>query len=547
MATAPRPLRSPGARPATSSASLDVTMQHLLRPASPLLVAALGAALVASSCRSDDLGSSRGPAPAPSKDRATAIEAAAAAPDAVGTTRVALAFPTGERATSALLLEKEMPAEVIKGKPFEYLLVVQNLTDAPLANVRLTDTVPVGLEVESRDPVADVAGELARWDLGTLAPRASKTVRVSAVASTSTDLETCATVEYESRLCATVKVVAPALDVVLVAPEEALAGDPLEVTVTVTNSGSGDARGVRVVEELPEGLTTASGQTRVVMDFGTLSSGASKSRTVELVAAGPGSYTHAASAEAGGGLSSTAEPVTTILREPRLALELTGDAEVRAGRPYAARAVVANTGDGRSEETTVRVALPAGVRAITFSEGGRELEGALEWSVGVLEPGASRALEMSLRATASGVLVTEAAATGRGAEAQAATLRTAVTGVSALGLEVGDESDLIVVGEEVTYRIVVENEGSAEDQQVVVSAEVEPGIEIVRAEGPVEATVEGRSVRFEPLAVLAPGETVELLVTVRSTVELDSRFQVSVVSASKTRPVTATESTNFVK
>lgn len=519
---------------------------RLLHQAPRFLAGMAAATLLMAGCRtsySDDGGGSIDL----DVDTVAAEEAAAGLtePGVEGPERISMAFPTGDRSTSAVLLEKEIPAEVIKGQPFEYLLVVQNLTDRDLENVRLTDTVPAGLSVESREPVANVAGDLATWDLGTLAARATKTVKVQAIANTLEDFETCATVEYESRLCAMVRVIAPALDIVITAPEEGLSSDPFEVTVTVTNTGSGDAKGVRVVEELPEGLTTLSGQSRIVMDFGTLEGGQSESKSVRLRAAQGGAFTQTATAEASSGLSATATPVTTMLREPQLSIRMTGDAEVRAGRPYAAQVVLSNTGDGISEETALLVNLPQGVRAVTFTEGGKDTASGITWEVGSLAPGESRVFDMRLRAPEEGVLVTEAVASSRSSNEQAATLRTELAGLAALGLSVSDESDLIPVGEDVTYLIVVENEGSADDTNIAVSAVIEEGIEVVQADGDSSTTVEGNTIRFDTIPVLTPGQTVELRVTVRSTVELDSRFQVSVVSDTKTRPISQTESTDF--
>ena len=151
-------------------------------------------------------------------------------------------------------------------------------------------------------------GDKAVWDLGALPAGSTKTLTVKGVPSEIGALKTCATVQYEAKLCATTNVVAPALEVLLTAPAEGLACDPLDVTVKVTNAGTGDARNVRVTEELPEGLTTLAGQRRILMDFGTLSSSQSKEQTVKLKAARGGAYTQTASAEANGGIAAAAAP-----------------------------------------------------------------------------------------------------------------------------------------------------------------------------------------------------------------------------------------------
>src|SRR4051812_49553416 len=49
--------------------------------------------------------------------------------------RHSLAVPTGNRATSAVLVEKLAPREARLNRPYDYRIRVTNLTDAPLADV----------------------------------------------------------------------------------------------------------------------------------------------------------------------------------------------------------------------------------------------------------------------------------------------------------------------------------------------------------------------------------------------------------------------------
>ncbi len=90
------------------------------------------------------------------------------------------------------------------------------------------------------------------------------------------------------------------------------------------------------------------------------------------------------------------------------------------------------------------------------------------------------------------------------------------------------------------------NQGSAPDQNVLITCEVEEGIEIVNAGGDASATVTGSAISFAEIPSLEPGAEMNLRVTVKSTKALNSRFSVSLTSADMTRPVTETESTRFV-
>ncbi len=475
------------------------------------------------------------------------VQPVAAAAPLADARKSEMAFPTGERKTSALLLEKEMPREVILDSPFEYRIRVQNLTDGALEDVRVTDSIPANLQIEGTEPVGEVAGDQAVWNLGKLAPRASKTLIVHGVATGVGTLSTCATVEYRSALCAQATVVSPTLVVELSAPEEGLSCDEFDLTVTVTNSGTGDARDVKVIDELPDGLTTPSGQRRVVMDFGTLASAQSKEKTIKVQASRAGTFEHVVTAEARGGLTATGEPVTTLLREPILDLAMTAVENSLAGRPVETAIVVANTGNGISESTMVRVKLPAGVEVEGTPEGASKSGDGILWELGTLAPGEKRDLSLRYLASKSGSFVTEAKASGRCAQEVTATARTEIRGLPALLLEVVDESDLILVGDNVTYEIRVENQGSASDTDIRVECLVEEGIQIVGTGETYSAEVTDRKVVFDTIPELKPGGKVVMTVTVRSSRELDSRFTVNLTSAQKTRPVTEMEATNFYK
>ena len=460
---------------------------------------------------------------------------------------ISMAFPTGERATSAVMLEKEMPGEVILNNEFEYRIRVQNLTDRALDSVRVTDSIPSGFEVVSTEPAGQVVGDSATWNLGSLAPRSAKTLSVTGRATEMGEITACASVDYESSLCATTTVVSPALEIVVEVPEEALACDPFETVVTVTNSGTGEARDVQVINELPEGLTTPTGQRRIVMDFGTLGSSKSKERKLRLKASKAGSFTQTAKAEGASGLTSSSAPATIRLVEPKLALEMSARERVLATQPFETTLRVENTGDGPSEETVVRVKLPRNSEVIESSDDAEESSTGLTWKLGTLAPGESRDLTYRMKGTLNGTLVAEAKAVGRCADEQTATARTDVRGKAALKLELADESDLILVGDSVTYKIEVLNQGSAPDEDIVLTCSVEDGVEILSTGGDAEGTIDGRTVTFAPIASLAPGEEVTLEVTVKSSREFDSRFGVSMMSKELERPVEENESTNFVK
>jgi len=340
--------------------------------------------------------------------------------------RIRLAFPTGDPRTSAILLEKEVPAEVVLETPFEYRILVENLTDRNLVQVRVQDSLPPGFKVESTEPASRIVGGVARWELGMLAPHSLKTITVRGRATEMGVITTSATVDYVASLQATTRVIAPNLEVSIDVPSESVVTRPFDLTVRVINSGTGAARDVRIIDELPEGMVTETGQRRIVMDFGALASGQSKEKTITVIANAAGRFEHNVRAVAAGGIEVDASPAMTVLLEPRLALTVKAPGEAKAATPIRIELTIANTGDGVSDGTTIRCRLPVGVELVSVSEEGAIDDGVVAWWIGALEPGASKRVAFTVWRDKAGAFVTETKAKARGAIDVTATARTIV-------------------------------------------------------------------------------------------------------------------------
>ena len=100
------------------------------------------------------------------------------------------AYPTGDKASSILLLERLMPAEVRLGQPLTYTLKVTNLTAIEVQDVVLTEQLPPGLRTQNIEPKATRAeARQAVWEWKKLAPRESKSIRVTGLAETVGELD----------------------------------------------------------------------------------------------------------------------------------------------------------------------------------------------------------------------------------------------------------------------------------------------------------------------------------------------------------------------
>ena len=216
-------------------------------------------------------GVNRAPAPAPRAEAKPMAEQPKAAPAPARSGSAVMYLPTGERNTSAVMVERTSPGEVVAGQNFTYDIIVTNLTDMALNSVMVSDQPSGNFKFVSADPAQKTSGNVYAWELGNLPGRQSKTIHVTGTAPAAGTITHCCEVTYNNALCQTINVVQPAIRVVkTITPADITVCDTATVKIDVTNTGSGAARNVKVKDPLPTGMTTADGKTTVEFAAGTL-------------------------------------------------------------------------------------------------------------------------------------------------------------------------------------------------------------------------------------------------------------------------------------
>jgi len=458
-----------------------------------------------------------------------------------------LAYPTGDRSTSGVLIEKGIPQEVSVGQPFEYVIRVTNLTSLELHDVVVTDSIPGNFNLSDATPNwRSRDGGVATWVMSNLGPRESREIRVRGDASETGMVTTCATVSYNTQLCAAIKVVQPALKLVKAMTPAVLQCEEIEVKYTVSNNGSGAARNVKITDTLPEGLVTVNDKSAVVTPVGTLGPGESKTYAIKLRATKTGSFSNRAVASADGGLESESSAQTVVTR-PVLAITKQGPESLYVGRNITYTITVRNTGDGEARDTVVEDSLASSVEFVSASDGGALNGRNVVWNLGTLAPDAARTLSLTVKPSAKTSVRNVATASAFCADAVTATTDTAVKGIPAILLEVVDVNDPVEVGGQTTYVITATNQGSALGRNVRIVCTLEDAHQFVSASGATRGSSDGKTVTFEALPELAVGGKATWKVVVRAASEADARFKVTMTEDQLKRPVEETEATNFYK
>jgi len=456
------------------------------------------------------------------------------------------AYPTGRRETSAVLVERGVPAEVQSGQRYTYVIRVTNLTPSAISKVALQDTAPEGFEVPEGAPAAAVVQGVATWNIGSLAGNASATVKGSGLAGSPGEFEQVCRVSWDAALVARTMITLPKLELEKSADEKVVLIDGVTYTYKIVNAGTGTARDVKIEEPLPTGITTSDGKETVMIDVGALAAGQTRSFTVMCKAAKKGQYSSVARATAFGGLEAATGTVTVLVTMPELSVASETPERAAIGQTFQHKITVKNTGDGPSRKTVVEATVPPATDFVGADSEGRMEGGMVRWHLGTINAGQAKTVTLDLRARTAGEALVNATVTGHGWESTAAEAkRTELYGIATIDMDVADNADPIEVGQNVTYTIRVTNQGTAPATNLKIRCNLEAGMTYVSATGATGAAAEGDAVSFEAVPELAPKATIEWQVIIQAAKAGEVRFKVQLSSDQFSRPVEESAATRF--
>lgn len=213
--------------------------------------------------------------------------------------------------------------------------------------------------------------------------------------------------------------------------------------------------------------------------------------------------------------------VSTQVLAPRLAVTISGPKEAYLGQPIAYKVTVTNHGDAPAIATRVRLgSTPGHVQFVSAmgADGARlasEREGGGE-SLGTLAPNESRSLTINFNTLQNGPLSVDATAAAKCAHDVTTYANTNIAAVTASALIVTHDPDPVMVGNNVTYKVIVENKGSVPDHNVRVAATLPESEQYVSASGQSEVSNNGHDITFGAIATLEPKQRVVWTVTTKA-------------------------------
>ncbi|MFM8734626.1 MAG: hypothetical protein ACKOC8_05460, partial [Pirellulales bacterium] len=452
--------------------------------------------------------------------------------------------------TPQVAVEKRGPREVSVGKTARYEIVVRNVGSATAHDVLLRDSVPQGTALVTTTPPAspinqasgDADGVLV-WSLGALAAGEQAVVSMEVMPQVEGEIGSVASVSFRTDASVRSRATKADLRIECQQPAPVLIGRDLQVTITVTNPGTGVATGVVLEGFLPETVSHRSGR-ELEFDVGQLRPG--ESRTIDLVLGtrGPGMQPARLMARADGGVE-TAHQLPIEVTAPTLELAIDMPLRRFLQRPATCAISMVNAGTAPAQAVELAAQLPPGVKFVKANNAGwhDDRTHRVLWNLEELPAGETGTVEVVVMPVELGPQkIMAAARSADGLSAQVAHTCD-VEGLAALSFEVVDSEDPIEVEGVTEYVVRVGNQGTKPATGVRLVATLLGDLEPLEAQGPAGHRFENLTVSFEPLAKLAPAEEAVYRIRARGRRAGDQRVQVQLTSADQPAPITKEEIT----
>jgi uncharacterized repeat protein (TIGR01451 family) len=456
------------------------------------------------------------------------------------------------------------PSSATPGAVLNYRIEVSNPGDLPAKDVTAIDIVPDGLTYLNSNPPAESAGRQLQWRLGEIAAKQRQWIEVSFRAEKQGSVANCceavAAGGLRVRDCATSSVAAASLDVHINGPTQAAVGDRVTFEITVTNRSSGPADKLTIKDRLDPGFEhpAANAKNAIERLLGNLAPGASQHINVTLHITKPGRLCHTVEVTGGnvatavaeacinvGGVAGSPSPNASRDR-PSFSVKMIGPKQrPKVGEMPQFTIEIANTGSVALKNLKVLDLYDAALLPVLATDGYRIEGGGLAWTIDNLQTGKSTRLEICCTCQKAAAKacnrVSVTAQDGIKSEDEACieilaansapsfnnpppstTPETPAASPSAndLALAAVCLFSPVTVGKDVTYEIRVTNSGKSPYQQILVTATVPEEMTInpigTTGPGPTQFTIEGRTIRFDPVFEIKPGETTAYRVRVRA-------------------------------
>jgi uncharacterized repeat protein (TIGR01451 family) len=235
---------------------------------------------------------------------------------------------------------------------------------------------------------------------------------------------------------------------------------------------------------------------------------------------------------------------------PMLELSIRGPKENYANLPIKYEITLTNKGKGKATNVLVSTRLPKDLKPSKASEPGVIAENRIAWLLGHLDPGASRVMELTIRATEKGEHCFRVEAEADHGVRADKDICTKFVGVSAMTIEMIGKDGVVFIGHKTSYPVVIRNQASEPLTNVRLRAFVPDALKVERANAAFDAhdpVKGGQWIEFKPLPKIDGGAQARYEIFVEALKAGVTRFHIEVLADQlESGPVVEQEITNIV-
>ena len=416
--------------------------------------------------------------------------------------------------TPSVVIHKRAPAEVKVGKAATFVIQVRNVGTAEALGVQVHDRIPSGMQLIDATPAPQMQGDSLVWQLGSMPVGDERAITMQLIPREEGELGSVARVTFEAAASVRTRSTRPQLKIVQQAPQKVLIGQQLEIELEISNIGTGEATGVILQEDVPQGLDHPRGR-QLDNALGSLRPGETRREILRLRAAEPGMIQNVVRLT-----SEDAEEVSHSVNvevvAPVLNVQLNGPSRRFLERQATYMVNIENRGTAPATNVEVIAYLDRGFTFVSTENNGHydSNRHAVLWSVVNLPAGDSGSVPLTLLPVEHGEQAIRLEAVADLDTRSQSESVVSVESQAELTFSIADTADPIELGSETTYEIRVKNSGSRNDTNIQVRLQVPQGIELIDADAEVQTDGRG-GVMFAPHRNLTAGSDMVYRVRVR--------------------------------